>query len=156
MSLSAWEQQALDSIKDGLAGSDPELAALLSAFTQLASGEEMQDGQKIRAGSRRALRQLRRARWRSSIRQAWQRLGVQRAALLLWLLITAAMIAVALALSAGGDHGTCTETAAMICLDPALGHSSGPSSDNTTTDHRPGASPASSPTQQASPEVSRG
>ena len=51
MSLSAWEQQALDSIKDGLAGSDPELAALLSAFTQLASGEEMPDREKVRAGS---------------------------------------------------------------------------------------------------------
>jgi hypothetical protein len=30
MSLSAWEEQALDSIKDGLAGSDPQLAALLT------------------------------------------------------------------------------------------------------------------------------
>jgi hypothetical protein len=156
MSLSAWEQQALDSIKDGLAGSDPELAALLSAFTQLASGQEMQDGQKIWAGSRRALRRLRRARWRSSIRQAWRRLGVQRAALLLWLLTTAAMIAVALALGAGGDHGTCTETAAMICVDPAPGHSSGPSSDHATTDRRPGASPATSAIQHAGPEVSRG
>jgi hypothetical protein len=29
MSLSAWEQRNLDSIKDGLAGSDPGLAALL-------------------------------------------------------------------------------------------------------------------------------
>jgi hypothetical protein len=36
MSLSAWEQQALDSIKDGLAGSDPDLAALASAFNCLA------------------------------------------------------------------------------------------------------------------------
>jgi len=30
MSLSAWEQHALDSIQDGLAGSDPELSALLA------------------------------------------------------------------------------------------------------------------------------
>lgn len=67
MSLSAWEQQALHSIKDGLAGSDPELAALLSAFTQLASGEQMPDREKIPAGSRRALRRLRRARRRSSL-----------------------------------------------------------------------------------------
>jgi Protein of unknown function (DUF3040) len=73
MSLSAWEQQALDSIKDGLAGSDPDLAALLSAFTRLASGEEMPDSEKIQAGSRRALR-LRRARWRCNVRRACRRL----------------------------------------------------------------------------------
>jgi Protein of unknown function (DUF3040) len=133
MSLSAWEQQALDSIKDGLAGSDPELAALLSAFTQLASGQEVPDGEKVRAGSRRALRRLRRARWRANARRAWQRLGIQRAVVLLWLLTTAAMIAVALAISAGGDHGTCTETAAMICIEPAPEHSPGSPSDNTTT-----------------------
>ena len=41
MSLSAWEQQALDSIKDGLAGSDPTLVARLTIFTRLASDEEM-------------------------------------------------------------------------------------------------------------------
>ena len=37
MSLSAWEQQVLDSIKDDLAGSDPRLVALLDTFTRLAS-----------------------------------------------------------------------------------------------------------------------
>jgi Protein of unknown function (DUF3040) len=118
MSLSAWEQQALDSIKDGLAGSDPELATLLSAFTRLVSGERIPDGQPFRAGSRRALRRLRRARWRSSLRRAGQRLGVQRAALLLWLLATGVVIAVVLVLNAGGGHGSCTETAAMVCVNP--------------------------------------
>ena len=34
MSLSAREQQALDSITDRLADSDPELAALLTGFTR--------------------------------------------------------------------------------------------------------------------------
>ena len=58
MSLNAWEQQALDSIKNGLAGSDPELAALLSAFTRLASGEEMPDREKVPARSRWALRRF--------------------------------------------------------------------------------------------------
>jgi Protein of unknown function (DUF3040) len=137
MSLSAWEQQALDSIKDGLAGSDPELAALLSAFTRLASDEEKPDREKTRAGSRRALRRLRRARRRSSLRRAWQRLGFQQAALLLWLLTTAAMIAVALALNAGGGHGTCTETAAMICIDPAPEHSPGSLAHSTATGQAP-------------------
>lgn len=75
MSLSAWEQQALDSIKNGLAGSDPELAALLSALNRLASGEEMPDKEKVPAGSRQALRRLCRAQWRSSLRGVCQRLG---------------------------------------------------------------------------------
>jgi len=37
MSLSAWEQDALNSIKNGLADSDPALAARLAMFTRLAS-----------------------------------------------------------------------------------------------------------------------
>jgi len=154
MSLSAWEQQALDSIKDGLAGSDPELAALLSAFTRLASGEEMPGREKARAGSRRALRRLRRARWRSTARRVCRRLALQQAVLLLWLLTTAAMIAVALALSAGGDHGTCTETAAMICISPAPGHSPGSPSHSTATGQAP-QQPAV-PAEQANPLVPSG
>ena len=74
MGLSAWEQQALDSIKSGIAGSDPELAALLSAFTRLTSDEEMPDRENIPARPRRTLRRLRRARWRSRLRRACQRL----------------------------------------------------------------------------------
>ena len=134
MSLSAWEQQALESIKNGLAGSDPELAALLSAFNRLASGEEMPDRERAPAASRRAFRRLRRARWRVGLRRARQRLGVQGTALLLlWLLTTATLIAVALAFSVGGNRGTCTETAAMICAGPAPGHSQGSPSDSTTS-----------------------
>jgi hypothetical protein len=126
MSLSAWEQQALESIKKGLAGTDPELAALLSVFSRLASDEEMPDREEARAVSRRAFRRLHRARRRSHLRRVRQRLGVRGAALLLlWLLATAALIAVALALTVGGNRGTCTETAAMICAGPAPGHSPG-------------------------------
>jgi hydrogenase-4 component B len=69
MSLSESEQRALDSIKDRLAGSDPELAALLSAFNRQASDEEMPDREKIQTGLPRVLRRLRRARWRSSMRR---------------------------------------------------------------------------------------
>jgi hypothetical protein len=137
MSLSAWEQQALDSIKNGLAGSDPELAELLSAFTRVASDEDMPDRENTRPAARRALRRLRRARWRSSLRKVCQRLGIQRAALLLWLLTTAAVIAVTLALNAGGSHITCAETAAMICVGPAPGHSPGSPSDEATTARAP-------------------
>ena len=47
MSLSASEQQALDSIEATLTSSDPKLASLLAIFTRLASGEEM----PVREGS---------------------------------------------------------------------------------------------------------
>jgi len=47
MSLSAREQQALDSIGDELAGADPKLASLLATFARLASGEEMPVREKI-------------------------------------------------------------------------------------------------------------
>jgi Protein of unknown function (DUF3040) len=132
MGLSAWEQQALDSIKNGLAGSDPDLAALLSEFNRLASGEEMPEREKIRAGSRRARPRLRRAaRWLSRF---------QLAVLVLSLLTTAAVIAVALVLNAGGNgnYGPCTETVAMVCAGPAAGHSPGSPSYNATTGQSPG------------------
>ena len=50
MGLSSWEQDALDSIKDRLASSDPTLVARLNIFARLASGEEMPAREKIRAG----------------------------------------------------------------------------------------------------------
>src|SRR5215813_5122443 len=49
MSISPKEQQALASIEDGLAGSDPKLASLLATFTRLASDEKMPVREKIRA-----------------------------------------------------------------------------------------------------------
>jgi hypothetical protein len=135
MSLSAREQHALDSIKDGLAGSDPELAALLSAFNRLASDEEMPDGEKIHAGSRLALGRLRRTRWRSGLRGVCQRLGFARAVLLL--MATVALIVIALALTVGGHHGTCAETVTMVCARPAPGHSPGSPSHSTSTGQDP-------------------
>jgi hypothetical protein len=134
MSLNAWEQHALDAIKEGLAGSDAELTAMLSAFTRLASGEVMPDREVIPARSRRPLRL--RARRHRSLRRV-QSLGFQRAALLLlWLLTTAALIAVVVAISTG-DHGTCNETGTIACAGPAPGHSPGSPSRNTTTNQLP-------------------
>lgn len=138
MSLNAWEQQALDSIRNGLAGSDPELAALLSAFTRLASGEEMPTREKVPALSRWAVRRFRRGRRRAGTGSRWQRLGFLRAALLLsWVLTTAVLIAVAVVLSTGGGHGTCTQTVAMVCSGPAPGHSPSSPSRSTATSQAP-------------------
>ena len=48
MSLNERETQALGSIEDGLAGSDPRLASMLNIFSRLAAGEEMPVREKIR------------------------------------------------------------------------------------------------------------
>jgi hypothetical protein len=47
MSLSAWEQQALDCIEYELVGSDPKLAWLLATFARHASAEELPVREKI-------------------------------------------------------------------------------------------------------------
>ena len=115
MSLSTSEQRALDSIKDGLASSDPQLIALLTTFTRLVSGEEMPAREEIQAGSRRAIQRPCRARryprqqtMCPPARPACKRLGLQRAVLLLWLLTAVVLIPVALVLSHGGSQETCT------------------------------------------------
>jgi hypothetical protein len=122
MSLSAWEQQALDSIKDGLADSDPQLAALLTAFTELASGAKMPAREKIRASSRWVIKGRRRNgpnpnagkvhRYAFRIRRC---MSLQAAAVLIWLSVTAAVIGVALILSHGGGQAACTGSWVTFC-----------------------------------------
>ncbi len=113
MSLSAWEQNALDSIKDGLASSDPTLVARLTIFTRLASGEEMPAREKIQPGSRPSRPTA------GQTRRAQQRPGLYQAVpLLLWLVTTVALIAVALAYNRG-DHGTCTGSWGTFCASAA-------------------------------------
>jgi hypothetical protein len=113
-SLSTWEQQALDSIKDDLASGDPALVARLTIFTRLASGEEMPTREKFQAGSRRAVRRSRPVP--RPTRRPYQHLGLQRAVMLLWLVITVALIATALASSQGGSQGTCARSWATSCI----------------------------------------
>ena len=92
MSLSAWEQDALNSIKNGLADSDPALAARLAMFTRLASAEDMPVREKIQAVKLGVARRRRRL---------YQRLGVGRAMLLLWLVTTLTLVTAAVASSRG-------------------------------------------------------
>ncbi len=114
MGLSAWEQNALDSIKDGLASSDPVLVARLTIFTRLASGEEMPASEKIQVGSR-----LSRPKAGQPAR-VHQRLGLhQTMPLLLWLVTTVALIAVALVYNRGGSERTCTGSWGTFCATAA-------------------------------------
>ena len=109
MSLSAWEQQSLDTIKDRLTGSDPELAALLITFTQLTADEAMPVRATLRARSRWAIQRSRRRahRGRDQVGQAYLRLR-SRYAVLTWLLVTVVMIGVAVALSQGDGQPACS------------------------------------------------
>lgn len=140
MSLSAREQQALESIKDGLTGSDPELVALLVTFTRLVAGEEMPAREKIRArwrGNTRHSRRNRRRprRDRGKARRLYQRLGFKRVALLLWLLIAISLIAAGVSLSRGVSQGSqsgCPESWAAFCADSAPADSSRPAAHETS------------------------
>src|SRR5258705_262219 len=96
MSLSSKEQQALASMDDGLAGSDPKLASLLATFARLASDEEMPVREEIRAirhrGTGRPHRNQsqRRGKAGGDVRRLCLRLGWPATVLLLWLAVTIA------------------------------------------------------------------
>ena len=129
MSLSAWEQQILDSMKDRLADSDPQLVALLTTYAQLASGEEMPAREKIRASSGWAIRRSQRNTRRSGrdkvrryARRVYQRLGLRRV-LLPGLSVTVALIAVVLALATSAIKAMLghREEGASVTTDVARG-----------------------------------
>jgi hypothetical protein len=155
MSLSAWEQQALDSIKDTLAASDPKLASLLNAFSRLASGEEMPTREAIRVRRRRAARRPHRKRRRHGadqrrhradqvtrhVRRVRESLGSQRTALLLWLVITVILIAVTLVLNSGNAPTTCTYPWSISCINSAPAHGSHAGAQATIASQRPLSAP---------------
>jgi hypothetical protein len=136
MSLSAREQQALDSIEGGLAGSDPELVSLLATFARLASGEEMPVHEETRVLGRHATRPLRNRRPRRGnvhrTRRLCPHLGLQQTIVLLWLAVTIAVVAVALVLSRGSGNRPCPQAwAAVVCTQQAPAHSPRPIAHNT-------------------------
>jgi hypothetical protein len=97
MSLNEPEWQAMGCIADGLACSDPRLTSMLDIFSRLAAGEEMPVREKIRVRrGRPAARRPRRAR-------RHPRRGRQQAMLLLWVVISAGLFAVALVLNTSGQ-----------------------------------------------------
>jgi hypothetical protein len=127
MSLTEPETQALGSIADGLAGSDPRLASMLTIFSRLAAGEDMPAREKIRVrrGRSAALRPRHARRYpRRGIafpqpRRLHARLGGQQAMLLLWAVISAALLTAALVLNASG-HMTCARPMGTACTSPSI------------------------------------
>ena len=126
MSLSAWEQQALDSIEDELVGADPKLASLLATFARLASGEEMPAREKIRKQS------LHRGNVRRPARRLFPRLGLQRTILLLWLTVTIVLIAIALVLDHDSRNGPCRGSWGVVCTQQEPVHSPRPAAHKTS------------------------
>ena len=121
MSISAREQQTLDSIEARLAGSDPKLASLLGIFGRLMSSEEMPVHEKIRAlrraahRPRRRRRHPRRNRVRLNVPRLRLGLGSGRVALLLWLVVAVVLIAVGVIATRGGSGGACTKAWGVTC-----------------------------------------
>jgi len=127
MSLNQLETQALGSIADGLAGSDPRLASMLTIFSRLAAGEGMPAREKTRARRgrpaahrpRRARRYPRRGTARPQARQLYPRLGRPQAMLVLGAVISAALLTAALALTASGPK-TCARPVGTACTSPSI------------------------------------
>ncbi len=127
ISLNQLETQALGSIADGLAGSDPRLASMLTIFSRLAAGKEMPAREKtrVRRGRpavhrpRRARRHPRRGIARSQPRRLRARLGRQQVMLLLGAVISAALLTAALALNASG-RTTCARSLGTACPSPSI------------------------------------
>ena len=120
MSLTEPEIQALGFIADGLAGSDPRLASMLTIFSRLAAGEEMPARQTTRVR-----RDPRRGTARPPPRRRHPRLGWQQARLVVAAVISAALVAVALALTASGPR-TCARPMRSACPAPSLPQQAGP------------------------------
>src|SRR5215469_9482817 len=127
MSLTEPETQALGSIADGLAGSDPRLASMLTIFSRLAAGEEMpvREKTRVRRGRlaahrpRRTRRYPRRGIAFQQARRRYPRLGWQSALLVLWAVISAALLAAVLALTASG-HKACARPMGTACPSPSI------------------------------------
>jgi len=124
MSLNQSETQALGTIADGLAGSDPRLASMLDIFSRLAAGEEMPARAKTRvrrgrppARPRRARRHPRRGTALPQVHRLYPRLARQQAILLLWAVTTAALLATALLLNTSG-HNACIQSIGTACPSP--------------------------------------
>lgn len=119
MSLSSWERQALDAIKEGLARSDPRLVTLLGTFTRLVSSEDMPAQEKIAANPRRTVpcsQRKPRQRGRAGAgagacacsRSSLGLIDAQWGVMLLWLVITVAMITITLVSNHAGGTEACT------------------------------------------------
>ena len=126
MSLSASEQQALDSIEATLTSSDPKLASLLAIFARLASGEEMPVRERVRIHRRLQVTRGRQRKQRRSrpdeagrhMRSGFRNLDWRRAALMMCLLALAGLIAVSV-INGHPNHEKCAHVRITACVRQA-------------------------------------
>ena len=125
MSLSASEQQALDSIEATLTSSDPKLASLLAIFARLASGEEMPARERVRIhrlqvtrGRQRKQRCSRPDKAGRHMRSGFRSLGWRRAALMMCLLAFAGLIAISV-INSHANHEKCAHVRIAACVGQA-------------------------------------
>jgi hypothetical protein len=117
VSLSARDQHALESIEAALVDTDPQLALTLNAFSRLTEGEEdMPMPERIRSPARAVLSLSRLA---SSWRHAAGRPGWQRTRMLLWLVISLALVTVAVVLSRTSPASCARPPRAAACAGHA-------------------------------------
>jgi hypothetical protein len=124
MSFDELDRQALGPIEDGLAGSDPGLASKLNIFSRLVAGEEMLVHEKIQArrgwpGARRPRRVRQHPRRGTALRpphRPYRRSRWPQAMLLVWVVISAGLLTLALVLNTSGRHVSCNRSAGTQCL----------------------------------------
>ena len=119
--LSARDRQALASIEDGLAESDPDLVTRLDSLSRLVADEEtpapaQRPASRLRVVVSRLARWLPRSRGGRSTR-TYSRRG--SAILAIWLAISCALIATAVTLSHVPSGRACAAMLAVHCDSPA-------------------------------------
>jgi hypothetical protein len=127
MSLSQPETQALGTIADGLAGSDPRLTSMLTIFSRLAAGEEMPARDKTRARRgrpaghrpRRTRRHPRRGIAFPQARRRCARLGWPPGMLVRGAVISAGLLTAALVLTASVPT-TCARPMGTACPSSSI------------------------------------
>lgn len=131
VSLSARDRQALEEIEEELGGSDPRFAAKLSAFSRLTDDGEMPARERIRAGRRRAAG---RALLFPVGGERPRRSVFMWISVTIWLVISAALLSVALVLSHTAGTASCAQWKGLLCVHRVVpsapashtGHSSSP------------------------------
>jgi len=126
MSLSASEQQALDSIGATLTSSEPKLASMLAIFARLASGEEMPVRERVRIHRRLQVTRGWQRKQQCSrpdkagwhMRSGFRSLGWRRAALMMCLLAFAGLIAVSV-INSHANHEKCAHVRIAACIGQA-------------------------------------
>jgi hypothetical protein len=125
VSLSAHDRHELGALEQELAASDPQLAAMLSTFSRLTAGEAMPGRERIPKPQPPTVTQAafglfpHRPAWRGSRGSRRRRLLIRLlriSPLAAWLVISAALLTVAVVLSHSGGNTTCARWLATACV----------------------------------------